>query len=57
MNNYIMVCISSQARRESLVAFVMLAVSAFGTELTHRWSFNGVWSDSVGGTDAVKCGS
>ena len=26
-------------------------------ELTHRWSFNGDWSDSAGGTDAVKCGT
>ena len=37
------------------VAFV--AISAFGAELTHRWSFNGDYSDSVGGADAVKCGS
>ena len=57
MHKYNTVWIFRQVRRESLVAFVMLAVSAFGTELTHRWSFNGVWSDSVGGTDAVKCGS
>ena len=26
-------------------------------ELTHRWSFNGDYSDSVGGADAVKCGT
>ncbi len=26
-------------------------------ELTHRWSFNGDYSDSAGGTDAVKCGT
>ena len=33
------------------------AGAAFGAELTHRWSFNGDWSDSVGGAYAVKCGS
>ena len=26
-------------------------------ELTHRWSFNGDFADSVGGADAVKCGT
>ena len=26
-------------------------------ELTHRWSFNSDYSDSAGGTDAVKCGT
>ena len=26
-------------------------------ELKHRWSFNGDYSDSVGGVDAVKCGT
>ena len=26
-------------------------------ELTHRWSFNGDYSDSVGGADAAKCGT
>ncbi len=26
-------------------------------ELKHRWSFNGDYSDSVGGADAVKCGT
>ena len=26
-------------------------------ELTHRWSFNGDWSDSAGGAEAVKCGT
>ncbi len=38
-------------------AVVFVAISAFGTELTHRWSFNGDYSDSVGGADAVKCGT
>ncbi len=38
-------------------AVVFVAISAFGTELTHRWSFNGDYADSVGGVDAVKCGT
>ena len=25
-------------------------------EVAHRWSFNGDWTDSVGGAYAVKCG-
>ena len=43
--------------RVAACAVAFVAISAFGTELTHRWSFNGDWSDSVGGADAVKCGS
>ena len=39
------------------IVTVSAAISASGAELTHRWSFNGNWSDSVGGADAVKCGS
>ena len=38
-------------------AVVFVAISAFGTELTHRWSFNDDFADSVGGADAVKCGT
>lgn len=38
-------------------AAVLAALPLCAAELTHRWSFNGVWSDSVGGADAVKCGS
>ena len=38
-------------------AVVFVAISAFGTELTHRWSFNGDYADAVGGADAVKCGT
>ena len=34
---------------------VVLPLSA--AELAHRWSFNGDYSDSVGGVDAVKCGT
>jgi hypothetical protein len=26
-------------------------------EVAHRWSFNGDYSDSVGGADAAKCGT
>ena len=36
-------------------AFAALPLSA--AELTHRWSFNGDYSDSAGGADAVKCGT
>ena len=43
--------------RFAACAVAFMAISAFGTELTHRWSFNGDWSDSVGGADAVKCGT
>ena len=43
--------------RVAACAVAFVAISAFGAELTHRWSFNGDWSDSVGGADAVKCGS
>ena len=39
----------------ALMAFAALPLSA--AELTHRWSFNGDYSDSVGGADAVKCGT
>ena len=33
------------------------ALPLSAAELAHRWSFNGDYSDSVGGTDAVKCGT
>ncbi len=39
----------------ALMAFAALPLCA--AELTHRWSFNGDYSDSVGGADAVKCGT
>ena len=39
----------------ALMAFAALPLSA--AELTHRWSFNGDWADSVGGADAAKCGT
>ena len=43
--------------RVAACAVAFVAISAFGTELTHRWSFNGDYSDLAGGTDAVKCGT
>ena len=43
--------------RVAACAVAFVAISAFGTELTHRWSFNGDYSDSAGGADAVKCGT
>ena len=44
----------------SLISGFCLCLSAFpaaAAELTHRWSFNGDYSDSAGGADAVKCGT
>ena len=39
-------------------AFALTASETLpAVELTHRWSFNGDWSDSAGGVDAVKCGT
>ena len=39
-------------------AFALTASETLpAVELTHRWSFNGDYSDSAGGTDAVKCGT
>ncbi len=43
--------------RVAACAVAFVAISAFGVELTHRWSFNGDYSDSTGGADAVKCGT
>ena len=44
-----------------IAACVAVVVAASETlpaaELAHRWSFNGDYSDSVGGVDAVKCGT
>ena len=36
---------------------VCVALPLCAAELAHRWSFNGDYSDSVGGADAVKCGT
>ena len=38
-------------------AAVLAALPLCAAELAHRWSFNGDCSDSVGGADAVKCGT
>ena len=43
--------------RLAVCAVASVAFSASGAELTHRWSFNGDWSDSAGGAEAVKCGT
>ncbi len=44
-----------------VAAFAAIALAASETlqaaEVAHRWSFNGDWSDSVDGADAVKCGT
>ena len=47
---------------ENHVVFVAVAASlamcaTCAAELTHRWSFNGDYSDSAGGADAMKCGT
>ena len=39
----------------AIVIGAALALSA--AELSHRWSFNDDFADSVGGVDAVKCGT
>ena len=36
---------------------VCVALPLCAAELTHRWSFNDDFADSVGGADAVKCGT
>ena len=58
MQNYITVWISSQVRRVfPAVAWLSAVLPLSAVELTHRWSFNGDYSDSAGGADAVKCGT
>ena len=45
-------------RFAACAAFVFAASETLqAAELSHRWSFNGDYSDSVGGADAVKCGT
>ena len=45
-------------RFAACAAFALTASETLpAVELTHRWSFNGDYSDSVGGVDAVKCGT
>ena len=45
-------------RFAACAAFVFAASETLqAAELAHRWSFNGDYSDSAGGADAVKCGT
>ena len=51
-------------KRDTITMFAACAavtVAAGATlpvvELSHRWSFNDDFADSVGGADAVKCGT
>ena len=45
-------------RFAACVAFALAASATLpAAEVAHRWSFNGDYSDSVGGADAVKCGT
>ena len=60
MHKYNTVWIFRQVRRAcaTVQAFAVIAALPLGAaELTHRWSFNGDYSDSAGGADAVKCGT
>ena len=50
-------------KRIMLTAWAAFAVATgaalplCAAEVTHRWSFNGDFADSIGGADAVKCGT
>ena len=44
-------------RAAAFVAAVLAALPLCAAELAHRWSFNGDYSDSADGADAVKCGT
>ena len=58
MHKYNTVWIFRQVRRVfPAVAWLSAVLPLSAAELTHRWSFNGDYSDSVGGADAVKCGT
>ena len=49
---------NKSVRFAACVAFALAASATLpAAELTHRWSFNGDYSDSAGGVDAVKCGT
>ncbi|MBO6167005.1 MAG: LamG domain-containing protein, partial [Kiritimatiellae bacterium] len=49
---------NKSVRFAACVAFALAASATLpAAELTHRWSFNGDYSDSAGGADAVKCGT
>ena len=49
---------NKSVRFAACVAFALAASATLpAAELTHRWSFNGDYSDSAGGADATKCGT
>ena len=49
---------NKSVRFAACVAFALAASATLpAAELTHRWSFNGDYSDSVGGAYAAKCGT
>ena len=49
---------NKSVRFAACVAFALAASATLpAAELSHRWSFNGDYSDSVVGADAVKCGT
>ena len=49
---------NKSVRFAACVAFALAASATLpAAELTHRWSFNDDFADSVGGADAVKCGT
>ena len=49
---------NKSVRFAACAAFVLAASETLrAAELTRRWSFNGDYSDSAGGADAVKCGT
>ena len=49
---------NKSVRFAACAAFVLAASETLrAAELVHRWSFNGDYSDSAGGADAVKCGT
>ena len=51
-------CKNKAVRSAVCAAFVFAASETLpAAELTHRWSFNGDYSDSAGGAYAVKCGT
>ena len=55
MNTQLKIRMLAVCAAVAVAAGAVLPLSA--AELTHRWSFNGDYSDSVGGVDAVKCGT
>ena len=58
MHKYNTVWIFRQVRRVfPAVAWLSAVLPLSAAELAHRWCFNGDYSDSVGGVDAVKCGT